>query len=367
MSKSLTSAYDNLVRTIDGGNPQPDDVADDIVSFVRELRSVPGCEAELKRRATFVETNIRDGSTFHEAMDAALSYCGEHAVQLGVAAASPGVLASIGASLGDADFLRAIDPTDYPEDWLLKLSEEWLAVGDPSERYYLLGMLDELRKKLEVARRTVFRPAEAKEGDAASVLWELLGVWHDQIVEIQDKADPLTDGCYLLWHVFVGRKTAERTRSHASRARGLIAMGPSQKEVKDAAGMMVELAENVTDQGSATLAAAEEAKPVGAENDGEVDVDDEQRTNGDGDGDSSEDSQVRAHQNKLFSPDFPDDADLRDLAVRIDQAHGTDQGPTAIAREFTGEEQGSDKKAQRLLARLRKQKQEEHYFPKERT
>lgn len=96
-------------------------------------------------------------------------------------------------------------------------------------------------------------------------------------------------------------------------------------------------------------------------------VDGEQQPNCDDRGKSGGNGQVRAHQHKLFSPDFPDDADMRDLAVRIDQAHGTGKGPTAIAREFTMEEQGSDENAQRLLARLRKQKQEKHYFPRERT
>ena len=102
--------------------------------------------------------------------------------------------------------------------------------------------------------------------------------------------------------------------------------------------------------------------PMTAE-DTDPDGDDEQQPDVDTSGFGLAKDQVRAHQHRLFSPDFPDDVNLRDLAVRIDQAPEDGDGKTAIARDFTGENKDSDIKAQRLLSRLRKQKGDGHYFP----
>ena len=66
----------------------------------------------------------------------------------------------------------------------------------------------------------------------------------------------------------------------------------------------------------------------------------------------------RAHLKKLFSGKIPQDPDLVDLIVLLDNGRDSKKSEAEIAREFKGEAMGSDPKAKKLLARARKLRRE---------
>lgn len=65
------------------------------------------------------------------------------------------------------------------------------------------------------------------------------------------------------------------------------------------------------------------------------------------------DDNLRAETPQLFCGPHEPDADLRDLVILLDRNKGGEKSRNQIAREFTGELQGEDKKAQTLLRRVR--------------
>lgn len=68
------------------------------------------------------------------------------------------------------------------------------------------------------------------------------------------------------------------------------------------------------------------------------------------------DSANNPNTSRLFSGDLPENPDIIDLVCRLDAARETGKSQVQIAREFTGEETGSDPKAQSLLAQIRRLK-----------
>ena len=66
--------------------------------------------------------------------------------------------------------------------------------------------------------------------------------------------------------------------------------------------------------------------------------------------------QDEANTRKLFPNGAPNDTDIVDLVIKLDSAKGTQKTMSQVAREFTGETIGNDKKAKQLLARIRMMK-----------
>lgn len=72
---------------------------------------------------------------------------------------------------------------------------------------------------------------------------------------------------------------------------------------------------------------------------------------------------IDPNEQKIFPNGPPGDPDVRDLALRINSAKGTDRSKSEIASEITKESIGEDPKAQRLLNLLRAMKQRGTYCP----
>lgn len=80
-----------------------------------------------------------------------------------------------------------------------------------------------------------------------------------------------------------------------------------------------------------------------------------------GDGGSlvmSEPNANNANNSRLFPGGFPENADIRDLVCKLDAAKQSEKSDNEIAREFTGETKGHDKKAKSLLSQIRRLKRE---------
>jgi hypothetical protein len=69
-----------------------------------------------------------------------------------------------------------------------------------------------------------------------------------------------------------------------------------------------------------------------------------------------ENEAVRANTQKLFPKGMPSNPDVCDLVVRLQTEQGNGKSMNQIAREFTGEPAGQDRKAKSLLAQIRRMK-----------
>jgi hypothetical protein len=68
-------------------------------------------------------------------------------------------------------------------------------------------------------------------------------------------------------------------------------------------------------------------------------------------------SSAETHQ-RLFPKGIPENADIRDLVLQINEQRGNGKSLGRIARELTGEDRRKDKKAKSLLAQVRRLKRE---------
>lgn len=64
----------------------------------------------------------------------------------------------------------------------------------------------------------------------------------------------------------------------------------------------------------------------------------------------------RADRSPLFPRGIPHNHDIQDLATKIDSEKNSGKSINEIAREFTGESKGSDRKARNLLRQIRRMK-----------
>ena len=67
---------------------------------------------------------------------------------------------------------------------------------------------------------------------------------------------------------------------------------------------------------------------------------------------------VRANEAKLFPGGVPRNSNIVDLVVRLDAERASGRSANEIARDFTGEQEGNDTRAQSLLSQIRRLKRE---------